>query len=169
MNQTKPCLALAFVLAMGSSTWLVAQSPSADRFLAQVAAHPVGDQAERDQSAEIYLAFNVATPSEIAGVLPTVLQYTRVGSEVHARRYAVQFLSAIAIRTDGAQLLASGSQQISSLILDADPRIQHAALAIADYVIANPATNSKFYVAALKTALQNSTTPQDLAVGMVGR
>jgi hypothetical protein len=161
-------LLIMFVLSLSSSTWLVAQSLSAERFLEGVSAHFVGDEVERAKSSEIAEALNIASPAEVERVLPVLLRYTHDGNEVHVRGYAAGFLLMIAIRPDGADLLSSRSEEISSLISDANPAIQNGAVAITDYVIAKPVTNKHPYVSALEAAIQTTKTPQNVAVGMVG-
>jgi hypothetical protein len=156
------------VLSLGSSTCLVAQNLSADRFLDSVSAHPVGDEVERDQCLKAGDALNNASPAEVERVLPSVLGHARSGNEARVRAYAAGFLLDIAIRPDGADLLASSSKEISSLIVDADPAIQKGAVAITDYVIARPATNRQPYVAALEAAIERTKSPQDVTVGMIG-
>jgi hypothetical protein len=91
------------------------------------------------------------------------LQYVHGGNEVHARRYAVGLLTAIAIRPDGAALLFSSSNEISSLIVDGDSGIQKVAVFVAFW--AGP--NQQCYVSAFEEAVQRTETPQDLDVQMV--
>jgi hypothetical protein len=158
---------MVFVLSLGTSTCLVAQNLSADRFLEGVSAHPVGDQVEKDQSGAVYRDLNSASPTAVERLLPVVLQYTRRGNEVHARAYAAMFLTSIAIRPDGAALLASRSEEISGLITDANPAIQRLALATTDYVMAKAGTGKQHYVSALEVAIARTQTPQDVALGMV--
>jgi len=161
-------LVVVLVLSFGNSIRLVAETLTAERFLENVAARPVGDAVEQDQSAKIYEDINGASPDEVKRELPTLLQYARLGNDAHVRGYAVLFLTAIAIRTDGAQLLSSNSEDISTLIVDANPGVQKGALAVMDYVILRPPTNNQVYVAALEAAIQKNKTPQDVAIGMVG-
>ena len=71
------------------------------------------------------------------------------------------------MRPDGADLLSSNSEEISSLIADTEPVIQRQALAAMDFVINNAATNKQPYLSALKTAIQNTQTPQDTDVEMI--
>lgn len=168
MRRTIPRLLIVFSLSLGSTNWLLAQSLSADRFLDGESAHPIGDQAERGRSIEVYQSLNSASPAEVERVLPTVLQYTRSGNEGDARTYAALFLSAIAIRPDGATLLSSKSEEISSLLVDADPGIQKVAAAITDWVIGKQETNKQPYLSALQTALQKPQTSQDAGVNMIG-
>jgi hypothetical protein len=160
-------LLVVFLLSLGSPTWLLAQSLSADRFLDGVSAHPVGDEAEQIRYQETYQALNVAPASEVEAVLPAVLIHARAGGEARERVYATGFLLDIALRLDGAALLSSGSDAIAHLILDANPAVQREALAVMDYVIAKPGTNRQPYLSALQTALQDRQTPQDAAVEMI--
>ena len=143
------------------------QTLTADRFLDRVAAHYVGDEVERDQSAEAYEALNAASPAEVQRMLPILLVYKRGGSEAHVRAYAALFLSAIAIRSDGAELLSSRPKEISSLIVDLNPGIQKVAVAITDYLIGRPHTDNQPYIEALAAAMQMTRTPQDAASGMI--
>jgi hypothetical protein len=168
MTRTVLRLLIVFVLSLGSSSYLLAQGLTADRFLEGVSARPVGDQVEKDQYLAAYQALNIAPPAEVERVLPTLLQYARSGDEVHARLYAAGFLLAIAIRLDGADLLSSKSEEISSLIVDSDPSVQQGAAAITDFVIGKPVTNKQPYLSALQKALQMRRTPQDAGVNMVG-
>jgi hypothetical protein len=168
MKRRMMCLLIVLVLPVGSPRRLMAETPSAERFLERVAAHAHGEEVEREQSSKIYEALNTASSAEAKRALPVVLRYTRVGNEVKARGYAVLFLTAIAIRRDGAQLLSSSSEEISSLIVDADPAVQKGAVAVMDYVAFRPPTNKQPYVAALEAAIQKNKTPQDVAIGMVG-
>jgi len=157
MRPTIPRLLIVSVLSLGSSTFLPAQSPTAEGFLKGVSSHPVGDNVEQAQSQTVFLALNTATPAEVQRELPSIVQYALEGNEVHARRYAVLLLTAIAIRPDGAALLFPRSNEISSLVLDADPGIQKVAVTIAFW--AGP--NLPCYVSAFKTAIKRPQTPQD--------
>lgn len=145
----------------------VAQSLSIDRFLSGVSAQSDGDEVEQRRSSEIYQSLSSASPVEVERVLPTVLQYTRSGNEVHARSYAVLFLTAIAIRLDGADLLSASFEEISSLIVDSNPDVQRGALVVMDYVLAKAGTNKQPYLSALQTAIQKTQTPQDAGKEMI--
>jgi len=161
------CLLMSAALLCISSG--LAQSLSADSFLNDVAAHPVSDEAQQNQSAEVYMALNNAPPAEVERVIPAVLHYARVGNEIHVRRIAILFLSSIAIRPDGAALLYSRSNEISSLLTDEDPGIQKVAVGIADWVIAKSAPNNQPYLSAFKEVLQRPQTDQGVVmVGMIG-
>ena len=168
MKRVATYVLLVIGLSLGNAIYLEAQHVPADRFLAGLSKHPVGDEVERDQGGTAYQALTTASPAEVQRLLPELMLYTHAGGEPHARRYAVLFLTAIAIRPDGAELLSSRSDEIASLILDADPGIQKGTIAIADYVMASPTTNIGAYVGPLKTAIQRPGTQQDAAVGMVG-
>ena len=156
-------LVIVFVLLLGSSSYLLAQSLTAESFLKGVSARPVGDQVEQDQYLAAYQALNTAPPAEVQRELPSILQYALGGNEVHARSYAVLFLLAIAIRPDGANLLSPSSAEISSLLLDANSGIQRGALAVAFW--AGP--NQQPYVSAFEAAVERTRTPQDIDVQMV--
>ena len=156
-------LLILLVLSLGSSNSLRAQSLTADQFLKGVSARSVGDQVEMDQGGRVYQALTTDSPAEVQKELPSLLQYALGGNEVHARRYAALFLTAIAIRPDGATLLSSSSEEISSLILDGDSGIQKAAVTVAFW--AGP--NQQRYVSAFEAAIQRVHTPQDLDVQMV--
>jgi hypothetical protein len=160
-------LMILFSLPLGSAIRLPAQSLSADRFLEAVSAHPAGDQAERDQSMKTADALNSASAAEAERMLPSIMTHVRVGTEEHARAYAAGFLLIIAIRPDGAALLSTRSKEIASLLVDADPGMQHVALAVTDYVIAKGETNKQPYLSALQTAMQKTQTPQDVGVGII--
>jgi hypothetical protein len=156
-------------LAMSDAIYVSAQSLSADRFLNGIAAHPVGDQAEQDQSSEIWMALNSTSSEEVKRVFPVVLQYARSGNEIHVRRYAIMFLLSIAMRPDGPDLLSSMSDKISALLTDDDPGAQKVAVGITDWVIANPATNKQPYLSALKEVLKRPQTQQEVVlIGMIG-
>lgn len=163
MKRMVTALLIVFVLSLGSSGCLLAQSLTADRFLKGVAARPAGDQVEADQGGEVYLALTTDSPAEVQKELPSILQYALGGNEVHTRRHAVLFLTAIAIRPDGAALLFSSSEEISSLILDGDSGIQKGAVTVAFW--AGP--NRRRYVSAFEVAVARAQTPQDLDVQMV--
>jgi len=168
MTRTITRLLIVFSLPLFSTTWLLAQTLSADRFLDGVSAHPVGSEVEQHQAGEISQTLNIAPASEVERVLPAVLMHARSGGEAHERGYATIFLFMIAMRPDGAALLSARSEEISSLILDANPGIQRCALAAMDWVIGKPATNNQPYLSALQTAIQKADTPQDAGVEMIG-
>jgi len=113
-----------------------------------------------------YMALNVAAPAEVKRELPTILQFTRSGNEVNARKYAVMFLLAIAIQPGGAAQLYSSSDEISTLIDDADPGIERGALAVMNWVAAKGGQNQT-YVSAMETAIQRPQTPQDTSLEML--
>ena len=161
-------LLVMFALSFSGSRLLTAQESSADRFLERVAAHPAGDEMERDQYLKTAIAFADASSEEAARVLPSVLQHARRGNEIHVRVYATGFLLAIAQRPNGADLLSSNSDDISSLILDADPTIQRTAIATMDFVIGRSGTNNRPYLSALAAGIEKAQTPQDIAVEMAG-
>ena len=73
------------------------------------------------QSAEIYQALIIAPPADVKRVLSAVLRYTRPGNQVNVGAYALRFLLGITARPDGADLLSSKSEEISSLIADVNP------------------------------------------------
>lgn len=154
-------------LAMSNSSRVSAQGLSVDQFLQGVSVHPDGDEAEQRRSGEIYQFLASAPPAEVKKELPTALQYTRSGNEVRERLYAVLFLTAIAIRPDGAERLSASSEEISSLIVDSNPGVQRGALVVMDYVIAKAGTNKQPYLSALQTALQKTQTPQDAGEQMI--
>ena len=160
-------LLIVLLLTAGSSSRLLAQSLTADRFLAGVSARPVGDQVEQDQFLKADMALNAAPPAEVQRELPSILQYALSGNEVHVREYAVGFLTAIAIRPDGANLLSSDSEGISSLLVDSSPGIQNGAAAITDWLIGKPGTNNQPYISAMQAAIQKPQTPQLAGVNMV--
>jgi hypothetical protein len=147
-------------LATSKSSTVLAQSLSAVSFLNGVSANPVDDQAQRDLSRQVYRALNGESRSELERELPTILLYTTSSNEVHARLYAVLFLTSIAMRPDGADLLSINSEEISSLIVDANPTVQREALAVMDYVLAKAVTNKRPYLRALEAAIQSVQTPQ---------
>jgi len=167
MKRTISSLLLVFALSVGSANWLPAQSLSVDRFLEAVSAHPAGDEAEREQGQKTGDALFSAPASEVARALPAVMMHLRGGTEDHARDYAVGFLIVIAIRPDAAALLSTKSEEIASLLVNADPVIQHMALAVTDFVIAKPETSKQPYVSGLLAAMQKTQTPQDVCVGIV--
>lgn len=167
MKRTITDLLLVFLLSLVVATRLPAQSLSASRFLESVSAHPAGDEAEGEQGQKTGDALFSAPASEVAQALPVVMKHLRSGSEDHARDYAIGFLMVIAIRPDAATLLSSRSEEIASLLVSADPNIQHLALAVTDFVIAKPETNKQPYVSGLLAAMQKSQTPQDVSVGII--
>lgn len=138
------------------------QGLSADRFLDHVSEHPAGDQMELKRSGEIYQTLITAPPAEVERVIPAVLRYARPGNQVNVRAYALRFLLAITARPDGANLLSSRSEEISSLIADDNAVIQASVVSTAEILMMQPATNNKSYVAALTAAVLNKTTPQDV-------
>ena len=79
---------MVFSFSLGGAIWLPAQSVPADRFLDAVAAHSVGDQAERDQAMMTSMALSSASASEAERVLPAVMSHLRPGTEEQARGYA---------------------------------------------------------------------------------
>jgi hypothetical protein len=135
---------------------------SADLFLDRVSAHPVGDQMEETQFAELYMALNSDQPAEVQKVIPAVLRYAHTGNLEQVRAYALTFLLSIAGRPDGANLLSSKSEQIASLISDDNAMIQASVVSTAEILMMQPATNNKPYVAALTAAVLNKRTPQDV-------
>jgi hypothetical protein len=139
----------------------MAQNLSADSFLDRMSAYPVSDEVAQNESDEIYQSLYSASSVEVQRLLPTVLHYTRIGNEVKVRLYAVLFLTAIAMRPDGAALLSSKSEEIASLIVDSDLGVQRGALAVMDYLIGKAGTDNQPYLSALQTAIQNTQTPQD--------
>jgi hypothetical protein len=159
---------MACLLLFGSSTCLMAQNLAAETFLDRVSAHPTGDQIERDQSLNASGALNIAVPSEVRRVLPSILRYTSRGNNARVREYAAGFLLSIAIRPDGADLLSTSSNEISSLILDADPIIQNVAVHITYFVIFTKTISKQPYLSALVEGLKKPETPQDVAVSMAG-
>ncbi len=167
MSRTITRFLIVFSLSLSNTTWLLAQTPAADRFLDGVSAHPVGGQVEQDQAGEISRALNIAPDSEVERVLPAVLMHTRIGGDAHERVYATGFLLMIAMRPDGAALLSSRCEEISSLIVDANPVVQRSALVAMDYVIGKAGTNNQLYLSALQTALQKTQTPQDAGEQMI--
>src|ERR1700685_1170863 len=102
MTRTVIRLLIVFSLSLSSTTWLPAQSLSADRFLDGVSVHPIGDQVELKQSGEVYPALIIAPPAEVDRVLPAVLRYSRPGNQVNVRAYALRILLGITIRPDEA-------------------------------------------------------------------
>jgi HEAT repeat protein len=150
-------------MLFGSSSYLPAQSLTAESFLKGVSSRPVGDQVEVEQGGKVYQALTTDSPAEAQRELPSILQYALEGNEVHARKYATLFLTAIAIRPDGAALLFPSSGEIASLLLDADPGIQRGALAVAFW--AGP--DQQPYVSAFEEAVERTQTPQDTDVQMV--
>lgn len=154
-------------LAMSNSSRVLAQGLSVSQFLQGVSTHPNGDEVEQRRSGEIYQFLASAPPAEVKKELPTVLQYTRSGNDIHARRYALLFLTAFAIRLDGGDLLSANSEEISSMILDLNPDVQRGGLVVMDYVLAKAGTNKQPYLSALQTALQKVQTPQDAGEEMI--
>jgi hypothetical protein len=167
MKRTATDLLIVFVLSFGGSNNLLAQSITADRFLESVSARPVGDEVEVARGGEAYQSLMAAPAAEVERELPSILQYALSGNEGHARKYAVLFLTGIAMRSDGADLLSSSSEQVSSLILDRDSGIQRGAVAVTGWVIAKAGANQQRYLSAMEAAMQRAQTPQDLDVQMV--
>ena len=155
-------------LAMSNASRVSAQGLSVDQFLQRVPAHPDSDEVEQRRSSEIYQFLASASPAEVKKEIPILLQYTRSGNDIHARRYALLFLTAVAIRLDGGELLSASSEEISSLILDSNPDVQRGAIVVMDYVLAKAGTNKQPYLSALLTALQKTQTPQDSAKDTIG-
>lgn len=160
-------LLIVFVLSLGLSSYLPAQGIPADRFLADVSARPVGDQAEQDQAFKAVESLRIAAPAEVQSELPSILQYALSGNEVHVRGYAAVFLSVIALRPDGAALLSSSSEEILSLILDANPETQRAAITVTYFVIGKAGANPQRYLSAFEAVIARAQTPQDIDVQMV--
>jgi hypothetical protein len=163
-------LLIVFVLSLGTSSYLLAQSLTADRFLAGVSAHPVGDEMEHTKADEIAAYLRSASRPEVESVLPAVLASVRSGGEPHARLYATEFLIVIAMQLDGADLavlLSSSSEEISSLIVDSNPEIQKMAVDISGFVIGKAGTNNQPYMSAMQTAIQRLQTPQDAGVNII--
>jgi hypothetical protein len=161
-------LLIVFILSLGSSSCLLAQSLTADRFMAGVAARPVGDQVEQDQSLKVVKSLRIASPAEVQRELPSILQYALSGNEVHVRAYAADFLAVIALRPDGADLLSSSSsEEILSLILDANPETQRAAVTVTYFVIGKAGANQQRYLSAFEAVIARAQTPQDIDVQMV--
>lgn len=152
MRRIATTLLVVCLLLLASATCLPGQELSADQFLDQVSAHPVGDQVERDQSLRTDMALNAGPASEVERVLPSIFQHVRSGNETRVRGYAGMFLLGIAIRPDGRVLLASHSADIAPLLLDADAGIQHVAIVITDWAIDNQ--NSAAFLPALAKAMQ---------------
>ena len=168
MTRTITRSLLVFSLSLISTTWLLAQTPSADRFLDGVAGHPSRDEVEQNQAGDISQTLTIAPASEVERVIPAVLMHLRSGSKAPERGYAAVFLYMIAIRPDGAALLSAKAEEISSMILDTDPQVQRGALLAMDWVIGKPETNNKLYLSALQTALQKPQVPQDAGLEMIG-
>jgi len=156
-------LLIVFVLSLCTSSYLLAQGIPADRFLADVSAHPVGDQAEQNKFLEACLSLGSAAPTDVQRELPSILQYALGGNEERTRVYAVGLLNAIAIRPGGAALLYPSTEEISSLILDSDPGIQRGAVSVAFW--AGP--NQPRYLSAFEVAIERAQTPQDIDVQIV--
>ena len=93
-----------------------------------------------------------------------MLRYARPGNQANVRAHALGFLLAITARPDGADLLSSKSEEISSLLSDVDPNIQTSIAGTIDILMMQPATNTKPYVVALTAAIQDRRTPQDVIV-----
>jgi hypothetical protein len=156
-------LLIVFVLSLCTSSYLLAQDIPADRFLADVSAHPVGDEAEQKQFLEASQSLGNAPAAEVKRELPSILQYALAGNLERTRVYSVVFLNAIAMRPGGAALLYPSSEEISSLILDSDPGIQRGAVSVAFW--AGP--NQPRYLSAFEVAIERAQTPQDIDVQIV--
>lgn len=167
MRRTITDLLILFLLSLSGSTCLVAQNLSADSFLNNLSAHPVGDQAEKDQAAEIAMSLNSASRSDVERVLPAVLASVRAGNEARVRSYAIGFLLMVAMRPDGVALLSSKSEEISSLIVDPNPGVQRGALAAMGYLIGKTGTDNHPYVLAMQAAIRQTQTPQAADVEMI--
>jgi hypothetical protein len=159
-------LLLVFGLSLGDTSRLAAQTLAADRFLELASPHPVWNGVELDQYLATSNALALASPTEIARVLPSVLEHTRSGNEAHLRAYAAGLLVAISLRQDRVEVLYSSSAEISSLLTDSDPVIQRAAVEVTNLVIGRPGTNSQPYMSALIAGIQNPTTPECIGVAM---
>jgi hypothetical protein len=167
MRRTITHLLIVFSLSLGGTTLLPAQSLSAENFLDNLSAHYAGDEAEKNQAAEIARSLSGAPRAEAERALPAVMVHLRNGTEEHAREYAFSFLLMIAIRLDGAALLSAKSGEIASLLLDPNPGIQRVSLAVTDYVIAKPETNKQPYLSALQEAIGRPHTPQDACINII--
>lgn len=173
MRRLTTYLLILSSLSFGGGSWLPAQNSSVDqslsagRFLDGVSIHPTGDESEKKQANEIAQSLSVAPPPEIERELPALMTHLRIGGEESSRLYAALFVLMIAIRPDGAAQLSARSDELSALILDADPGIQRVALAVMDYIIARPGVNNRSYLTALQTGLQRKDTPQDAGAGMI--
>ena len=106
MTRTITRSLLVFSLSLISTNWLLAQTPSADRFLDGMAARPARDEMEQNQAREISQTLTIAPASEVERVIPAILMHLRSGSKAPERGYAAAFLYMIAIRPDGAPLLS---------------------------------------------------------------
>jgi hypothetical protein len=159
-------LLLVFGLLLGGVTCLAAQTLAADHFLELVSANLTGNEMERDQYLATSKALEVAPAAEVARVLPSVLQHTSRANEIHVRAYAAGLLISIAQRGDAAGLLSPSSEEISSLLNDADPLIQRAAVTITTHIIRKPGTKDQTYLTALIAAIRNPLTPQYIGVAM---
>ena len=165
-HKTMSQLLVLIVLAVGSSS-IMAQIPAVDACLEGVSARPVLDEAQSDRCFKADEALNAASPVQIRAELPTLLKYTHSGNEIRTRGYATMFLMVIAMRPDGADLLSSAADEISSLIVDSNSGLQKVAVVITDWVISKPQTNKQPYLAALLTGIQNQQTPQNVVVEMI--
>jgi hypothetical protein len=61
MTRTITRSLLVFSLSLISTTWLLAQTPSADRFLDGMAARPARDEVEQNQAGEISQTLTIAS------------------------------------------------------------------------------------------------------------
>lgn len=159
---------VVFVLSFWDTNRVVAQGLTVSQFLNSVSAHPAGDEAEFNRSMDIAEEINSAPPAEVVRDLPAILAHTASGNEVSVRGYAAKFLLAIALRSDGAQLLSSSSGQVAALLLDTNPEIQNTIVAVTDYVIGHAETNTKPYLTAMETAIRRPQAAQDVGAGIVG-
>jgi hypothetical protein len=151
------------------TTCLLAQGLSADGFLAGVSARPVGDKVEQDQFGKVLESLGNDAPAEVQTELPSIFQYALSGNEDHVRAYAADFLAGIASRPDGAVLLSSSSsEEILSLILDANPEAQRAGVTVTYSVIGKAGANQQQrYLSAFEAVIARAQTPQDIDVQMV--
>jgi hypothetical protein len=168
MGRTIAVLLIEFLLPLGSATCVAAQGLTADRFLARVSTRPVGDQAEQGQRLAVSQALTTDSPAEVQKELPSILQYALSGNEVHVRAYAADFLAVIASRPDSTVLLSSASsEEILSLILDANPETQRAAISVTYFAIGKAGANRQRYLSAFEAVIARAETPQDIDVQMV--
>jgi len=167
MNRIATGSLIVFVLSLANTTRLAAQSLTADQFLNRVSAHPVGDQAERNQAGRIALALKSAPRSEIERELPAILAHATTDKQPSVRGYAALCLLITAMRPDGAALLSSSPDQVAALLLDTSPAVQNAAAGIADYLIGHDETNRKPYLSDMETALERPQTQQNACVNII--
>lgn len=163
-------LLLVIALSFACKNRLLAQAPSADRFLEDLSTNPVCSKMEPKQSVELYQilsALSAASPAGVERALPAVLRCARPGNIEAVRTVALDSLFAVAVRPDGADLLSSKSGEISFLIADDDPAIQGNVVSLVGVLMGQPATKNKPYVAALAAAVRNKRTPLDVAENMI--